>query len=172
MGYETIFDGSFSLNKRLTKARAAYLKKFSDSRRVKRDEMITSYLPDPIREAVKLPIGFEGEYYVNGGINADDVTGVIDGNKPPDTQPSLYCDWVPSKDRLHIVHNGSEKFYNYIEWIEYIVNNFLGPWGYKVNGSVNWRGEEPGDEGTIFVYNNEVYYLEREHDNKWKRQWM
>ena len=52
--------------------------------------------------------------------------------------------------------DGGEKFYNYVEWLEYLIKNFFEPWGYSLNGSVNWQGEEDEDNGTIVVKHNEV----------------
>lgn len=73
-----------------------------------------------------------------------------------DGYPSFYCQWVPSKDGTEIVWNGGEKFYEYIPWLKYIITKFIEPWGYKLNGEVEWQGEEPGDFGKILVQDNNV----------------
>ena len=52
--------------------------------------------------------------------------------------------------------NGGEKFYNYIEWLEYLIKNLLEPWGYALNGEVTWQGEERDDIGKLIVTNNKV----------------
>ena len=36
-----------------------------------------------------------------------------------------------------------------MEWLQYIINNFIEPWGYVLNGEVNWQGERAEDIGTI-----------------------
>lgn len=89
MGYTTDFSNSFSLNKPLSAIHSEYLLKFAGTRRVKRNQTIASTLPDPAREAVGLPIGKQGAYFVGGGGDfgqANDAS-VIDGNAAPSGQP-------------------------------------------------------------------------------------
>jgi hypothetical protein len=54
------------------------------------------------------------------------------------------------------VWDGNEKFYHYAEWLEYLIGHFLAPWGYTLNGTVKWVGEDPADSGVIEVENNRV----------------
>jgi hypothetical protein len=159
MGYTTDFYGSFDLDKPLTEAHAKYLKAFSESRRMTRDENKVQSFSDPLREAVGLPIGRQGGYYVNakGFHGQDHDDSIIDYNRPPNSQPSLWCKWVPSDDGRNIEWDGGEKFYDYIGWIEYLIENFLAPWGYKLNGEVEWQGEDRDDFGMIVVKDNIVY---------------
>lgn len=142
MGYTTDFHGTFRLNKRLTPKLHEYLKKFANTRRMAR----------------KLPkkYGVEGEFYVDGGgmCGQDHEPSIIDYNHPPSTQPGLWCQWVPTDDGMGIEWDGGEKFYNYVEWLQYIVSNFLEPKGYILNGSVEWQGEDRGDVGIIEVRDN------------------
>lgn len=70
---------------------------------------------------------------------------------PFEGMPGLWCDWEPSEDGSKLRWNGSEKFYNYIEWLEYLIESKLHTHGYKVNGSVKWRGEDFEDFGVINV---------------------
>lgn len=70
--------------------------------------------------------------------------------------PSYYCQWVPSKDGLGIEWDGGEKFYEYIKWLEYIIEHFLVPKGYVLNGVIRYQGEEIGDVGRIEVTDNTV----------------
>jgi len=158
MGYTTYFSGEFKLDKPLAPEHKAYLEKFSQTRRVKRDAAKAALLPDPVREAAGLPIGSEGAYFVGGtgcaGQDRDD--SILDYNRAPKDQPGLWCQWQPDEDGEYIEQDGGEKFYNYTEWIEYLIEHFLAPWGYTVNGEVDWDGEESGDDGTITVENNVV----------------
>jgi len=158
MGYTTEFSGSFNVEPALTEAHAAYLTQFSNTRRMKRDGEKTEKMDDPIREAACLPVGPEGSFFVgsSGFMGQDHDKSVIEGNTPPVGQPGLWCQWVPAKDLSEIEWDGGEKFYHYKEWLEYIIENFLDPWGYVVNGQVNWRGEEIGDVGILSVEDNEV----------------
>lgn len=155
MGYNTEFSGSFRLDKPLTEEHAHYLTAFAETRRMKRFAAVAG-IADPVREAVGLPIGPEGAYFVADSAWSSDGRCVKDHNCPPRGQPGLWCKWVPTADRQGIEWNGMEKFYDYIEWIRYLIEHFLRPWGYTVNGSVCWQGEEVGDAGTIEVVDNFV----------------
>ncbi len=37
--------------------------------------------------------------------------------------------------------NGAEKFYNYVEWLQYLIDKILAPRGYTLNGECQWFGE-------------------------------
>ena len=186
MGYTTDFDGRFNLDRKLTPEHAEYLRKFSRTRRMRRDEVITPNRDDPVREAVGLPVGPEGAYFVGalgwagqedesirnirlelekGGMrfvetynSAYALLGIIDYNLPPEGQPGLWCQWVPTEDLMGIEWDEGEKFYDYVAWLEYIVKHFLKPWGYVLNGEVDWGGEGcrygEEDRGTIYCVDN------------------
>ncbi len=160
MGYTTTFDGTFLLNKRLFDSEAIYLLEFSRSRRMKRNPEILQSIPDPARTAVGLPVGEEGCYFVNEKWDEDSEVSVVNYNRPPKTQPGLWCKWVPTADGGGIKWNGAEKFYDYVEWLQYIINNFLKPWGYVLNGEVNWQGENEEDIGIILVASNVIIFPE------------
>lgn len=158
MGYTTEFEGQLDLTPALNADQIKYLKRFARTRRMKRHSSIAETMQDTKREAVTLPIGIDGEYFVGGlgegGQNCDH--SIIEYNKPPHTQPSLWCQWIPSESGDYIEWDGGEKFYHYIEWLRYIIENFLKPWGIEANGVVHWRGEEFEDNGTITVSSNFV----------------
>jgi hypothetical protein len=143
MGYDSNFSGSFSLNKPLTEADKTFLKKFAETRRMKRK--IDGY-------------GVDGEFFVDGsGFNGDgDDSTIVDYNEPPRTQPGLWCQWIPNEDGTAILWDGGEKFYDYVKWIEYLIDKILKPRGYVLNGEVYWQGEEPEDMGCIVIKNNVV----------------
>ena len=122
-----------------------------------RSDKIIATMPDTVREAAKLPP--VGAYYVgsaadNFGQNADE--SIINSNQPPSGQPGLWCQWVPSSDGTAIEWDGGEKFYDYTEWIIYLIEQFLKPWGYILNGEVEWQGQSRGDIGRIVVTDNAV----------------
>lgn len=156
MGYTTDFTGSFSLNKPLSAEHNDYLTLFSQTRRMKRNQSQASKLPDLVRNAAKLPIGNEGAYFVGGGGDYGQAAdgSVLDFNSPPLGQPSLWNHWVPSEDGNSIVWDGGEKFYEYKRWINYITEHFLKPWGYVLNGDVEWIGEDPDDRGMLSIKDN------------------
>lgn len=161
MGYTTDFYGEFMLDKPLTPAHKAYLCAFNEKRHMARKVAQAKKMPDPIRAAVGLPLGRECEFFVGGlGFAGQDKdASIIDFNRNPSTQPGLWCQWVPNEDGTAIVWDGGEKFYYYVEWIEYIIENFLKPWGYSISGEVEWQGEEREDIGKIQISNNSVNVL-------------
>jgi hypothetical protein len=158
MGYTTDFSGSFEITPPLKDEHRNYLTALSRSRRMTRDALLAANLPDPLREAVGLPIGTDGEFYV--GSASDENFGqsvtpdVIDQNRAPATQPGLWLQWVSSDDGTELQWDGGEKFYAYIEWLEYLLEKFFTPWGYTLNGLVHYEGEESDDRGCIRITNN------------------
>lgn len=143
MGYSTDFWGQFNLNKQLDPATHELLKKLAETRRMARKGL------DP---AV---YGVEGEFYCGSGMSGQDhENNIIDYNRPPSTQPGLWLQWKPTPDGLHIEWDGGEKFYNYEEWIEYLIDKILAPRGYVLNGNVSWQGEDSEDRGILVIKNN------------------
>ncbi len=159
MGYSTDFNGSFELDKPLTDEHRTYLELFNNTRRMRRDAAKAELLDDPARLAVGLPIGDEGGYFVGalGCAGQDKDDSILDYNSPPKGQPGLWCQWMPDDGGDDaIVWDQGEKFYNFVEWLEYIVEHFLKPWGYVLNGEVEWDGEDRDDIGRIVVKDNVV----------------
>jgi len=159
MGYTTDFEGSFQLDRPLSSDQSRYLTAFAKTRRMKRDAKKTATRADPKRMVVRLPVGPQGAYFVGEGgmygqTYGDDVVG---GNTPPKGQPGLWCQWIPTDDRHGIVWDCGEKFYEYTAWLAYIIEHFLEPWGFRLDGEVTWQGESPDDIGKLTVKNNMVY---------------
>jgi hypothetical protein len=122
---------------------------------MQRDPAKAAELPDPKREAVGLPVGRQGEYFVGAtgfyGQDADDSVTDYNGSG---VQPGLWCHWAPNETGETLAWDGGEKFYDYLEWLAYLVRHFLSPWGHRLNGQVEWQGEEPGDRGLIIARDN------------------
>lgn len=158
MGYTTEFAGQFDLDRSLAPAHAEYLRAFAETRRMKRDADALAGVADPKREAAGLPVGPEGVYFVggDGSRGQGGAGGVVNYNAPPEGQPGLWCQWVPTHEGDGIEWDGGEEFYPYVEWLEYLVSHLLAPWGYVLNGEVEWRGEDWGDVGRIVVRDNVV----------------
>jgi len=170
MGYTTDFTGHFTTDAPMKQEHARYLRAFNRTRRMRRDAEIASKLPDPIRLAVGLPIGNQGEYFVNGAgfMGQDRDESVLDTNAPPRSQPGLWCQWAPCTEFGDLIEEGmydqaqgltwdqGEKFYYYTDWLHYLVKHFIKPWGYVLNGEVEWAGEDYDDRGKIQVNNNEI----------------
>lgn len=148
MGYTTDFSGTLKLNKQLTLDDKTFLEKLASTRRMARNV-------DP-------KYGVEGEFYVEStddfGQGRDD--NIIDYNVPPKTQPSLWLQWVPTEDGWGLEWDGGEKFYNYVEWLQYLIDKVLGPKGYILNGEIEWGGEDREDMGKIYVKNNIIKVYE------------
>lgn len=170
MGYTTSFRGQFDLSQTLTEAHRNYLKAFNDKRRMRRDAQIADGMPDVVRRAVNLPIGPEGAYFTGGTgfAGQDKDKSVTDHNASPEGQPGLWCQWTPNQDGTAIVWDEGEKFYDYVEWLNYLIRHFLSPWGYTLNGRVTFQGEDDTDYGEIVVKDNVV--TKRYIDNSWPDQ--
>jgi len=70
--------------------------------------------------------------------------------------PGYYCQWVPNSDGTALVWDGGEKFYNASEWMQYLIDHFIEPWGIKADGVINAEGEDHGDTWRLHVDDNEV----------------
>ena len=163
MGYTTEFKGNFTLTPALTEAQVAYLNAFADSRRVQRDAEVCESITDTVRVAVGLPVGKEGGYCVysaqDGNYGQNNDSSVINSNEPPEGQPGLWCKWVPNADGTELAWNKVEKFYDYVEWLNYINDHFLKPWGIVMDGAVKWQGEEMDDRGKIEVKEGVINFI-------------
>lgn len=162
MGYTTEFTGSLTLNKKLTEEDSKFLKDLNATRRMKRNLK---------------GFGVDGEFFVGDLTNCgqNETPDVVDCNSPPSTQPSLWCQWVPTEDDMGLQWDKGEKAYNMEEWIVYLINRYLEPRGYVVSGLIEAQGEESGDIWAIKVDNNIVYtqdissLLSGIKKNGWKR---
>ena len=158
MGYTTEFTGYMKIDPPLNPEQVSYINKFSGTRRMKRDPDKASQIPDPLREAVGLPIGEDGCYFVGGdgwkGKDEDD--SVIDYNSSPAGQPGLWCQWVISGDGTGLEWDWGEKFYEYEDWLVYIQVHFLTPWGSKLTGEISWSGEEWDDRGILYALDGRI----------------
>lgn len=145
MGYSTDFQGRFDLDRELDNETHELLEGLATTRRMKRK--------------VDGKYGVEGEFYIYGsgqlGQNPDDAT-ILDYNRPPATQPGLWCQWTPTADKKGLQWDGGEKFYSYVEWLKYLIDSVLAPRNYVLNGQVYWQGEDSDDRGRIDVKDNKI----------------
>ena len=155
MGYSTDFMGEVEIKPQPTEKIKNFVNELARTRRMKRR------LPEGL-------YGVEGEFCVTGGENhigdgKDDT--VMDHNSPPSTQPGLWLQWIIEEaghDGNYVLRwDQGEKFYEYIEWMEYLIYKIFAPNGYVLNGEIDWRGEEFYDTGRISVKNNKVTWRER-----------
>ena len=162
MGYTTDFKGRFKFNKPISKELAEYINLFSDTRHMRRNNQILKKLyPNWQDRCFFGCLGKEGEFFLDPEYDYSNDESIIDRNEPSSTQPGLWCQWEISSDRKYLQWNGGEKFYNYIEWLQYIIENFIktDPNEYVLNGKVHWQGEDPEDKGILEVKNNEVFWF-------------
>lgn len=161
MGYTTEFNGKFKISKTLEPKQIEYIQKFSQTRRMKRNSKLCEKVFDPIREAVGLPIGIDGEFcvFAAGHAGQEHDSTIINFNTHPETQFSLWNDWTCTNDGEYIKWSGSEKFYYYFEWLGYICNNILSHFeGRYLEGTVFYQGEEADDFGSIVAYPDKIEF--------------
>lgn len=100
---------------------------------------------------------FKGEFRMTPAPSAELVLAIMDlaecedRAEQPAGCPDSWCQWTVTKDRQGIKWNHSEKFYNYQEWLQWIIDNLLKPNGVTLTGSVEYQGEEVGDCGILSV---------------------
>jgi hypothetical protein len=134
MGYTTEFEGRIEISPPLDRKTIAFLTAFANSRRM--------------------------DYY-DGPYTTDEAKPVRDYNCPPQGQPSLWCNWEPTPDGTAIVWNGAEKFYKSAEWMTYIIDHFLAPSSYTLNGVIDAEGEDRNDVWRLVVTDNVVTTIKR-----------
>ena len=237
MGYTTSFYGGFELNIPMKPIHKLYINRFSGLRR---NQKYNDKLPeDPLRKIVNLPIGTDGEFFVQSSHHPFDLWSpethylfnnefqkivltllcinkyhfdYIDKNiffniikiisndiyhrnfdllenvklikldseenkyhdpsnknyNEPPGQPGLWCQWIveSNMDGKDVIRwDGVEKFYNYIDWLEYMIEKFFNPWGYILNGVVRFQGEYSDDCGQIIINNNYISVEETQNSD-------
>jgi hypothetical protein len=169
MGYTTDFKGKFKFSKQLNDNQILYLKKLSNTRRIERNSSLCENFFDPVRTAVNLPVGIQGEFCVFGtgfaGQNTDPT--VLNYNNPSKNQPSLWLQFEPDDEGKYYLWNQTEKFYCYFEWLAYVIVNILNKWdGIYLTGTIYYKGERRGDTGKIKAYKDkiEIYHGKLLHD--------
>jgi hypothetical protein len=102
----------------------------------------------------------------------DEPDEVYDHNRPPEGQPGLWCQWVPTDDGTVIKWDQDEKFYSSAEWMTYLIAHFIGSnpiakrldsegfaflQGHVCNGEIYADGEDSDDNWRLRVVDNEVF---------------
>lgn len=156
MGYSTWFSGSLKFNKEVSEELREYINRFSSVRHMSRDnDKIKEIYPNWKELCFLGEIGNNGEYFApiskNHGQEHDN--SILDYNRSGSC-PGLWCQWIIENDEL--IWDEGEKFYNYVEWLHYLIDNFFDPLGYVLNGEITWDGEDSDDIGTITVTDNYV----------------
>jgi hypothetical protein len=163
VGYHTVFTGHVTVEPPLNRYEITYLRRFADSRHLR---------------------GTTGPYYLEGDDSLPEVAPVaLDSNKPPESKPDRYCQWIPTEDGAAIQWDDErEKFCDAQRWMAYLIDHFLKPdaavqrqlrepvpgWEYPeefdhftfdhvVNGEIDAEGDEPEDLWRLSVRDNVVY---------------
>lgn len=73
--------------------------------------------------------------------------------------PSLYCQWtiLEKNDKDYLLWDGGEKFYEYKEWLDYIILNMSKD--LLLNGCLHYRGDDFYDFGSLLVVNNVLVHM-------------
>lgn len=74
----------------------------------------------------------------------------VDEGMPP-VPDWPFCNWGPTNRGRALHWNGGEKFYYYVEWLNYLIDRFFQPWDLEISGEVTWQGEDSSDRGLIRV---------------------
>lgn len=163
MGYTTYFNGALDFNREVTPQMKEYINRFSSTRRMPRDvEKIKEIYPNWKELCFFGDLGEKGAYFAPidkeyGQVKDDSI---LDYNAwQVSVHPGLWCQWIIN-DENQLVWDEGEKFYNYTEWLEYMIENFFEPLGYVLNGQIDWQGEESDDRGAIVVVNNQISILD------------
>jgi hypothetical protein len=61
-----------------------------------------------------------------------------------------------SPNKRELVWDKGEKFYDYVSWLEYLVSHFFAIWGVELSGTVNWKGSNRGDRGSITIEGDRI----------------
>jgi len=156
MGYSTDFEGCIDINKKVDEKTQKWLKGLSNTRRMKRDTKVLSKLLGITEEECLSEYGEDAKNYFDyidmGQRHTEDI---LNYNFPPSNQPGLWCNWTLGEDNNSIEWNGAEKFYEYIEWMRYIIDELVER-GYEMNGIISWEGEDRSDCGRIIVKDSKV----------------
>lgn len=169
MGYTTEFYGKFKFNKPVPVEVRNYINEFSETRHCIRDNnKIKNFIPNWKEKTYPLDkenLGKNGEFFVFNHRNIskddfdfdfDDKNLIMDYNDNGE-MPSLWCQWVVTDNCQFLEWDGCEKFYSYTNWLCYLIDNFFAPYGYILNGTVDYQGEDEDDYGQITICDNTVY---------------
>jgi hypothetical protein len=102
---------------------------------------------------------FSGQFKIEPPLSEEHRDELLDlarvGCREPGS-PGGYVQWEPTEDGKALRWDQGEKFYDYTEWLQFLIDSRLGPWGHTVSGAVAWAGEEVGDNGVLTVEGNKV----------------
>lgn len=101
---------------------------------------------------------FYGEVMIDPPLDAAEVAFLIkfaDDDHSGEPMPGNYCQWIPDSEGRFLEWDGGEKFYNSVEWMRYLIDNFIRA-NHVVNGEIEAQGEERDDRWFLIVMDNVV----------------
>jgi len=104
-------------------------------------------------------VRLEGQLKLNKPLSVEDFTMLKNFNETRhegDEFPSIWCQWVPTSDGMHIEYDGNEGFSEFRPWLMYLIENLLEPKGYKLSGVIHWDFLEDADIGTLYVVDSTI----------------
>lgn len=174
MGYTTDFTGKLKVLEKVSPDFFNYINRFNNVRHMKRNPKIIKALYNTwFLQCFDGELGPEGDFFIMN----DNICGqthdksIVDYNMPPSNQPGLWCQWkletvnplsVDNKEPIEafLEWDGGEKFYYYIEWLEYMIETFFAPKSYHLSGCLLAIGESSDDARYIVVENNVIQVFE------------
>jgi len=168
MDYTTVFDGHISITPPLNAQERAYLEKFNQTRRMWRSN---------------------GPYFVGGSgfMGQGHDPDVLDFSRPAGGQPGLWCQWVPNATGDGLIWDQGEKFYYAAEWMQYLIDHFLGSTpivailypelkaiftGHTLSGCIFAQGEDQDDQWSLTVRDDQVFVHDESGSRAVKRSAM
>jgi hypothetical protein len=86
-------------------------------------------------------------------------------NPKKEDYPGNYCQWVVTEDGRFVEWDRNEKFYDSVEWMQYLIDKFLGMnplakhdflEGHTLNGQIEAQGEDEKDQWSLIVEDNQI----------------
>ena len=93
---------------------------------------------------------FVGDVPLNVIESMNDILGV-DTRDRTGTFPGCFCGWILTKDNKGLKWDGEEKFYQWEEWLNWIIRTILLPNRVNLKGHVTYQGDDVEDAGFIDV---------------------
>ena len=162
MSYNTRFNGCLKFNKPVVSELKEYINKFSEIRHIKlKTDEIKLCFPNWKQDSFNGNLGEEGMFFINSSTWG--TAAMEDYNVPPRNCPSLYCQWIIN-DYNELEWDGGEGFYEYVDWLKFLIKYFFNPNGYILNGTIYYSGDDTTDNGRVVVTDNNVVVFENNED--------
>lgn len=113
---------------------------------------------------------FSGSFAIEPPLSAEHQAALValaetERKEMPPGAPDAYLQWEPTDDGSALRWDGNEKFYDYVEWLRWLIVEWFRPRGYALSGEVKYQGEEIGDCGRLVIANDVVTKIPATFDN-------